>query len=93
MDSTARLPFRSRASWRIAIATTLVVAMSVASSGCAREATIPERLDDTTFWQLVNDLSEPDGYFHSDNFVSNELGFQYVIPEMLSAVGSGGVGR
>jgi hypothetical protein len=69
---------------------TLAVALCVAGSSCAREPTSPERLDDTTFWTLVNDLSEPDGYFHSDNFVSNELGFQYVIPQMLSVVGSGG---
>ena len=40
---------------------------------------------------MVNDLSEPGGYFHSDNFVSNELGFQYVIPDLLSTVGTGGV--
>jgi hypothetical protein len=71
---------------------TATTVLSVAG-GCARERApnIPERLDDSTFWSMVNELSEPGGYFHSDNFVSNELGFQYVIPEMLSAVGTGGV--
>ncbi len=91
MDSTARLQSRSRALSRIAFVATLGVALSVACSRTTREPTIPERLDDTTFWHLVNNLSEPDGYFHSDNFVSNELGFQYVIQDMKSAVGSGGV--
>ena len=88
MDSTARSHLRSLV--RLALATTVVAVLATAAS-CARVPTIPERLDDSTFWSMVNTLSEPDGYFHSDNFVSNELGFQYVIPEMLSAVGTGGV--
>ena len=75
---------------RVALATTATAAIAIAA-GCERIPTIPERLDDSTFWSMVNELSEPGGYFHSDNFVSNELGFQYVIPEMLSAVGTGGV--
>jgi hypothetical protein len=75
---------------RVFGAASLVVALG-AASGCDRVPTIPERLDDSTFWALTSTLSESDGYFHSDNFVSNELGFQYVIPEMLSAVGRGGV--
>jgi hypothetical protein len=67
-------------------------ALAILGAGCGeRVPTIPERLDDSTFWSMVNELSEPGGYFHSDNFVSNELGFQYVIPEMLSSVGTGGV--
>ena len=88
MDSTAHSPLRSLL--RVALATAVVGALA-ATASCTRVPTIPERLDDSTFWTLVNNLSEPDGYFHSDNFVSNELGFQYVIPEMLSAVGTGGV--
>ena len=91
MVSTAGSPIRARDLSRLVFAATMVVALCVAGCDRTREPTIPERLDDSTFWHLVNDLSEPDGYFHSDNFVSNELGFQYVIPEMLSAVGSGGV--
>ena len=82
-------PFRSVLRHRLATTLLAVVAFS---SGCdERVSTIPDRLDDSTFWSLVNELSEPGGYFHSDNFVSNELGFQYVIDEMLSAVGTGGV--
>jgi hypothetical protein len=72
------------------LSTALVGALAFA--GCEPEpTTIPERLDDTTFWAMVTELSEPDGYFHSDNFVSNELGFQYVIDEMLSAAGGNAV--
>jgi hypothetical protein len=78
---------------RTAIPVLLTTAM-VCLSSCDRGrhvSTIPERLDDSTFWSMVNNLSEPGGYFHSDNFVSNELGFQYVIDDMLASVGGGGV--
>lgn len=82
---------RIRPLLRARISATLLVALAI-SSGCEESvSTIPDRLDDSTFWALVNELSEPGGYFHSDNFVSNELGFQYVIDEMLSAVGTNGV--
>ena len=43
---------------------------------------LPDRLDDAAFWALVNDFSEPGGYFRSDNLVSNETTFQHVIPAL-----------
>jgi hypothetical protein len=53
--------------------------------------TIPSRLSDRAFWQLVTELSETGGYFRSDNFLSNENAFQSVIPELKSTLPSGGV--
>ncbi len=50
-----------------------------------------ERLDDPTFWALVSDLSEPEGYFRSDNLVSNETTFQAVIPELERRTTPGGI--
>ena len=44
---------------------------------------IPSRLSDTEFWALIEDVSEPGGYFRSDNILSNEIAFQTVIPELL----------
>jgi len=44
---------------------------------------LPERLTNAEFWKLSQDLSEPNGSFRSDNLVSNEIWFQYVIPELL----------
>jgi hypothetical protein len=52
---------------------------------------LPSRLSDAEFWQLTEDLSEPNGYFQSDNFLSNETGFQGVITELTSRVKPGGV--
>jgi hypothetical protein len=44
---------------------------------------VPAQLTDAEFWSLSTSLSEPDGVFRSDNLLSNELTFQYVIPELL----------
>jgi hypothetical protein len=51
--------------------------------------TLPERLNDADFWKLSSTLSEPDGYFHSDNFVSNERSFQHVLAELAQHRGAG----
>lgn len=54
-------------------------------------ASIPARISDADFWKMTVDLSEPAGYFQSDNFVGNELSFQWVIPELKKNVKPGGV--
>jgi len=65
---------------------------TAASSASERLASqIPERLSDSTFWRMVTEFSEPGGYFRSDNFVSNETSFQYVIPELVRSTRQGGV--
>ena len=40
---------------------------------------------------MVTEFSEPGGYFRSENFVSNEMGLQYVIARLKDAVPPGGV--
>ena len=47
---------------------------------------LPQRLDDHTFWALVTEFSEPNGFFRSDNLVSNEMQFQYVIPGLQQSL-------
>jgi hypothetical protein len=54
-------------------------------------ASLPPRLADQEFWRLVSESSEPDGSFRSDNLLSNELGFQYVVPELAQTTRSGRV--
>jgi hypothetical protein len=54
-----------------------------ADSRIGAAETAPARLTDQEFWSLVNDLSEPNGSFRSDNLLSNEIEFQQVIPELL----------
>src|ERR1051325_3759729 len=52
--------------------------------------TLPSSLSDQAFWRLVTDFSEPNGYFRSDNFLSNEVEYQWVIPTLISTLGTGG---
>jgi hypothetical protein len=52
---------------------------------------LPASLSDEEFWRMINEFSEPSGYFHSENFNSNELAFQYVIPEIKRRVPANGV--
>jgi hypothetical protein len=66
----------------MALALALVAAAPVRIPAQAAAPAIPARLTDQEFWKLISDISEPGGYFRSDNFVSNEIGFQRVIPEL-----------
>jgi hypothetical protein len=60
-------------------------------------APVPMQLTDQQFWSLSREWSEDDGVFRSDNLLSNETTFQYVIPGLLKASKQGrvymGVGR
>jgi hypothetical protein len=53
--------------------------------------TLPSRLGDQAFWGLINDFSEPNGFFRSDNFLSNEKAFQRVLPALTATLPTGGV--
>src|SRR4051812_20296403 len=57
----------------------------------ARAADLPVRLTDREFWDLTEQVSEPNGEFQSDNFLSNERGYQMVIPELLATAKAGRV--
>ena len=77
---------------RLAAACTAALAIALAPAPAHASAqALPSRLDDSTFWKFVADYSEPGGYFRSDNFVSNEMAFQYVIPTLLQTTKPGGV--
>jgi hypothetical protein len=77
-----------------AIIATLVMCVSVVfytygRSLAAKGITLP--IGDQEFWQLVDGFSEPNGYFRSDNFLSNENAFQHVIPTLQATLPTGGV--
>ena len=82
---------------RLALLAAAVGPLALAPVACATTdvpvavSTLPERLSDAEFWRLVTELSEPDGFFRSDNFVSNETTFPDVIPSLVEEVGTGGV--
>ena len=52
---------------------------------------LPASLTDKEFWELSQSMSEEDGAFQSDNLLSNELVFPYIVPELISRTKPGGV--
>jgi hypothetical protein len=53
--------------------------------------TVPGQISDAEFWKMVKDFSEPDGEFPYENFVSNEISYQTVLPQVKQIVQPGGV--
>ena len=54
-------------------------------------AAVPNRLTDEQFWNLSKNSSEEDGVFRSDNLLSNETTFQWIIPGILKTARQGRV--
>ena len=71
-----------------AIATT-VVAPRVSPAQTRRPA--PDSIPDREFWRLFTTMSEEGGSFPSENFVSNEKTYQYVIPALQRTLTPNGV--
>lgn len=81
---------------QVALSFGLVIVVSLAALYVAPRPDIatlrlPDKLSDAEFWNIVNEFSEPGGYFRSDNFVSNESTFQWVIPDLSKKLKRGGV--
>jgi hypothetical protein len=52
---------------------------------------LPASLTDKELWTLIEDMSEPNGSFQSDNLLSNELVFTRIVPDLVARVKPGGV--
>ena len=52
-------------------------------------STLPKRLGAPDYWTLSRQFSEPDGFFRSQNLVSNEMFMQRVIPDLSRMVRPG----
>jgi hypothetical protein len=72
------------------IAATLYFHAPSARDSTNASGDLPTRIGNSEFWSMVTEYSEPEGYFHSDNFLSNEIGFQEVIPDLQRIVTRGG---
>src|SRR5215467_4845442 len=78
----------------LAFALTLVVGQTgriAARTSLWSAAAIPAKLSDKEFWELTQSVSEPNGEFQSDNFLSNERGYQVVIPDLIATAKPGRV--
>jgi hypothetical protein len=52
---------------------------------------LPNELDAQTFSRMIDEFSEPGGYFMYDNHLSNERSYQDPIPSLIEVVKPGGV--
>jgi len=52
---------------------------------------LPSEISDKDFWRMIVDLSEPGGTYPYENFISNELEYQDVIPALKATTKPGGV--
>lgn len=68
-----------------------VVVVQPPSASAQSRLAAPDSLTDAEFWKFFTTMSEPDGYFLSENFVSNEVSFQDVIPTLQRSLTPGGV--
>jgi len=52
--------------------------------------TLPAQYSDEEFWHIINDFSEPGGSFQYENFVSNEVSYMDVLPDLTRIAKPGG---
>jgi hypothetical protein len=52
---------------------------------------LPSEISDRDFWRMIVDFSEPGGTFSNENWVSNELQYQDVVPALKATTKPGGV--
>ena len=77
---------------RIAVLAILVLTGIGALSALSLQAadTIPEEYTNAEFWHFVDDFSEPGGAFQYENFVSNEVSYMDILPDLTRIVKQGG---
>ncbi|HZI51170.1 MAG TPA: hypothetical protein VFE29_05060 [Terriglobia bacterium] len=83
--------FKRYLSLRPALLVVTSLALLAATPAFRAAEALPDELSDESFWKMVADMSEPDGWFQFENFLSNELGYQYVIPQLVQNRKPGGV--
>lgn len=69
----------------------VVAAWYLSVQPSAGAGSLPQQLSDSAFWALSTELSEADGFFQSDNLVSNEIWMQHVIPDLVKTTAPGRV--
>src|SRR5215471_15512838 len=74
----------------IIVAVTSVLPMVVPGMPVQAPA-LPSEISDKDFWRMIVDLSERGGDFSNENFVSNELQYQDVVPALKVTTKPGGV--
>lgn len=55
---------------------------ALAQATASTAVVLPARLSDQEFWRIVEEFSEPNGFFQSENLVGNERPLQTVVPAL-----------
>ena len=95
MPSLRSVPFPARAAVRGLLGLAVVVMVSaagIADAVAQGPATAKPSISDAEFWKFFVTMSEKDGAFLSENFVSNEVAYQHVIPTLQQSLTPGGRG-
>ncbi len=75
---------------RALLAVGLILASCLAAAPALRglrgTESLPDALSSQEFWSLSGQLSEADGSFRSDNLLSNEAGFPFIIAELGTSI-------
>ena len=68
----------------------LIGILALIGSALKAADTLPAQYTDAEFWRFINDFSEPGGEFQYENFVSNEVSYMDVLPDLTRIVKPGG---
>jgi hypothetical protein len=69
----------------------IIAALFLSSPALRAADTLPAQITDDAYWKLIESSSEAGGEFQSENFLSNETGFQAVLPTLQQTTKPGGV--
>src|SRR6187401_1490804 len=78
------VPMR-RCSWILSLTAMMVLAAILLSAD-----TLPTQLTDAEYWKMIQDFSEPGGYYQYNVITSNELSYQNSLPELTKTPRGGG---
>lgn len=81
--------FRARVA-PLALALFLMASASAAFLSRTAES-LPLRLSDAEYWNMISSFSEPSGYFQYEIITSNETSYQSVLPNLMKTARPGGV--
>jgi len=76
---------------RVAAGLVVLSLLFVTAPGFKAADSLPPQISDEAFWKMVEDFSEDGGVFTSENFSSNERGYQMLIPKLQANVKPGSV--
>src|SRR5262249_21667641 len=82
---------RSFVAAALALGVACLLSTVFAAQSAQTAATLPSEISDKDFWRVIVDLSEPGGTYPYENFVSNELEYQNVVPALKTTTKPGGV--